>query len=108
MNNFDEAYYQYLRQKEIVDSWQKHDYIKKLYDNLRFELVKINWTKANYRALQKYSMVQNQTTYKLEFYKYIEEIDNIIRKLKLVDAYTEIRRANKIKKLTLILIGKIK
>ena len=50
----------------------------------------------------------NNTTYKLEFHKYIDEIDNIIRKLKLVDAYTQIRRANKIKKLTLILIGNIK
>ena len=103
----EEAYNYYRHQKDIVDSWQKHDYIKKLYDNLRFELVKINWTKANYIALCKYSMANN-ATYKLSFYKYIDEIDNIIRKLKLVDAYNEIRRANKIKKLTLILIGKIK
>ena len=103
----EEAYNYNRHQKEIIDSWQKHDYINKLNDNLRFVLIKINWTKSNYRALKKYHFA-NTVTYKKSFYKYIDEIDNIIRKLKLVNAIKEIKRAELIKNKTLNFIKIIK
>jgi hypothetical protein len=97
----------FIYQQELMESWQKHEYIEKLKHCLRFELLKINWTKQNYKAYNKYGFA-NRTTYKKMFYKYINEIDNIIRKLKIAYAYNEIERANKIKELTLKLIKQIK
>ena len=101
-----EAYNYYQRQKEIVDSWMQYDYINKLYNNLRFELVKINWTKKNYKALKRIEAV-NKATYNKEFHKYINEVNDIIRKLKLVNANDQIKRARTIKQLTINLIKTI-
>ena len=97
----------YIHQQEIIEAWQKHEYIKELYAALKFELLKINWIKFNYIALNKYSFA-NKTTYLKEFNKHIEEINNIIRKLKIVNAYAEIQRAENIKQLTNKLIKQIK
>jgi hypothetical protein len=91
-----EAYNYYQRQKEIVDSWMQYDYINKLYNNLRTVVYELNWLKSNIKANQKDKFINN-IEYLKQLNKCGSEVDNIIRKLKLVNAYNEITRANKIK-----------
>lgn len=93
-----EAYNYYQRQKEIVDSWMQYDYINKLYDNLRSVVYELNWLKSNCKANQKDKFINN-IEYLKQLNKCGSEVDDIIRKLKLVNAYDEIKRANKIKEI---------
>lgn len=93
-----EAYNYYQRQKEIVDSWMQYDYIQKLYNNLRSVVYELNWLKSNIKANQKDKFINN-IEYLKQLNKCGSEVDNIIRKLKLVNAYNEITRANKIKEI---------
>ena len=97
----------FIHQQEIIDAWQKHEYIKELYLCLKYELTKINWVKLNYCANQKYHY-NNKTIYTKELFKHIEELNNIIRKLKIVNADVEIKRAENIKQLTNKLIKNIR
>ena len=93
-----EAYNYYQRQKEIVDSWMQYDYINKLYNNLRTVVYELNWLKSNCKANQKDKFINN-IEYLKQLNKCGSEVDDIIRKLKLVNAYNEITRANKIKEI---------
>jgi len=93
-----EAYNYYQRQKEIVDSWMQYDYINKLYNNLRTVVYELNWLKSNCKANQKDKFINN-IEYLKQLNKCSLEVDDIIRKLKLVNAYDEITRANKIKEI---------
>lgn len=93
-----EAYNYYQRQKEIVDSWMQYDYINKLYNNLRTVVYELNWLKSNCKANQKDKFINN-IEYLKQLNKCGSEVDDIIRKLKLVNAYNEITRANRIKQL---------
>ena len=93
-----EAYNYYQRQKEIVDSWMQYDYINKLYNNLRTVVYELNWLKSNCKANQKDKFINN-IQYLKQLNKCSLEVDDIIRKLKLVNAYNEITRANKIKEI---------
>ena len=103
----------FIYQQELMESWQKHEYVKELYLNLKYELTKINWVKLNYCANQKYyyntyKNNYNKRIYTEHLFKHIEEINNIIRKLKIVQADAEIQRAENIKQLTNKLIKQIK
>ena len=93
-----EAYNYYQRQKELVDSWMQYDYIQKLYDNLRSVVYELNWIKSNFKANQKHKSIK-KFEYNKQLNKCMLEVDDIIRKLKLVNAYNEITRANKIKEI---------
>lgn len=97
----------FIYEQELLESWQKHEYTKDLYLNLKYELTKINWIKLNYCANQKYNY-NNKTIYTKQLFKHIEELNNIIRKLKIVNAYDEIKRAEKIKQITNKLIKNIR
>jgi|TARA_Y100001972_G_C7646925_1_gene325152 hypothetical protein len=101
------TYNGFIYQQELLESWQKHEYIKDLYEALRFELIKINWVKLNYKANKKYNK-GNKTLYRKNINKHIIEIENIIRKLKIVNSYNELKRANKIKELTYKFLKQIK
>ena len=101
-----EAYNYYQRQKEIVDSWMQYDYINKLYNNLRTVVYELNWLKSNCKANQKDKFINN-IEYIKQLNKCGSEVDDIIRKLKLVNAYDEIKRANKIKQLIIKFIKTI-
>ena len=101
-----EAYNYYQRQKEIVDSWMQYDYINKLYNNLRTVVYELNWLKSNCKANQKDKFINN-IEYLKQLNKCGSEVDDIIRKLKLVNAYDEIKRANKIKQLIIKFIKTI-
>ena len=99
----------FIYQQELMESWQKHEYVKELYLNLKYELTKINWVKLNYCANQKHNYNNfSKTIYTKHLFKNIEELNNIIRKLKIVQAYAEIQRAENIKQLTNKLIKQIK
>ena len=96
--------YHYLRQQEIIESWQKHDYTIQLNKRLRSVLIALNWHKNIF--VSKCNELSNDSIKSLRnsFKKYLNEVKDIDTKLKLIGI--ESKRVQTIKNKIDILIIK--
>jgi len=87
-----------IQQKNIIDAWQREEYLKELEQSLRFIIIKINWHK-NLLIKGYYNLNINEVRrVKDDLKEYFIELDEVIGEFKKIEA--PIERAETIKNKT--------
>jgi len=87
-----------IQQKNIIDAWQREEYLKELEQSLRFIIIKINWHK-NLLLKGYYNLNINEVrSVKDDLKEYVIELDEVIGEFKKIEA--PIERAETIKNKT--------
>jgi len=103
--NPEELHYR-IQHKNIIDAWQREEYLVELEQSLRFILTKINWHK-NLLIKGYYNLNINEvTSVKNDLKEYVNELDEVITEFKKIEAPVE--RAEMIKDKTNKLIKNLK
>ena len=103
--NPEELHYR-IQHKNIIDAWQREEYLIELEQSLRFILIKINWHK-NILLKQHIKLEFNELrNVKNSLKEYVKELDEVINEFKKIEAPVE--RAEMIKDKTNKLIKNLK
>ena len=103
--NPEELHYR-IQHKNIIDAWQREEYLIELEQSLRFILTKINWHK-NLLIKGYYNLNINEVrSVKNDLKDYVKELDEVITEFKKIEAPVE--RAEMIKDKTNKLIKNLK
>ena len=103
--NPEELHYR-IQHKNIIDAWQREEYLVELEQSLRFILTKINWHK-NLLIKGYYNLNINEVrSVKNDLKDYVKELDEVITEFKKIEAPVE--RAEMIKDKTNKLIKNLK